>query len=88
MCFSISLSPIPRYIAIIESTTLERLVDYLDDVESELRRTRFIPGRVLLDLKVCNGEDSPNRYHVINYDGFNLLDRSMRPLTPSSYGSL
>lgn len=82
MCFSVSLSPIPKYVAIVESTTFDRLVDCFDEIEVELRNCEFIAGKILLDLKVCNGEDSPNRYHLIDYDGKNLEVRSMRPLTP------
>ena len=82
MCFCVALSPIPEYVAIVQSTTFDRLVECFEEIEAELRNGEFISGKVLLDLKVCNGEDSPNRYHLIDYDGHSLLDKTMRPRTP------
>lgn len=82
MCFCVVPSTVSCYVAIVQSTTFDRLVNYFDEIETELRNGEFIPGKVLLDLKVCNGEDAPNRYHIIDYDGRDLLDKTIRPRYP------
>ncbi len=58
------------YKYLVFATSYENPIDYLDDIENELK-SKMYSGKILFDLLLCNGMSS-NRYVEMEFDGENF----------------